>query len=185
MTKKDQLEKIKQAELKIDLPLKDTATHLVFGSGNPNAKIIFLGEAPGRFEDLSGLPFVGQAGKVLDNLLQEINLKREDVFISSVLHYRPPNNRDPKPEEILAFEPFVDQTIEIIQPKLIVTLGRFSLNKFLPNQKISQVHGQPHQIKWKNLNLTILPLYHPAAALRKGSLKQTLTSDFQQIKSFL
>ncbi len=186
MTKEEQLKKLREEEVSDhSLPLKDTATNLVFGDGSANAKVIFLGEAPGRFEDLKGLPFIGAAGKILDLLLESINLKREDVFITSVLHYRPPNNRQPKPEEIKAFAKYLDQIIEIINPKVIATLGNFSLNKFLPEAKISKVHGVPQEIKWDNKSLTLLPLYHPAAAIYQRTLLETLKEDFQVIKKVL
>lgn len=187
MSKKtDQLQKLKQkmADDK-SLPLKDTATSLVFGEGSENPKIYFLGEAPGRFEDLSGRPFVGQAGKLLEKMLEQIGLTRQDVYITSVLRYRPPNNRDPKPSEIEAFKPYVDEEIKILNPRVIATLGRFSLNKFLPEAKISQVHGQPHTIKLNGNKVIIFPLYHPAAALRRGELKQVLEQDFHKLKSLL
>lgn len=182
MDKKITLKNLKTQVLKDkNLPFKNTANNLVMGDGSINPKVLFLGEAPGKFEDLSGKPFVGQAGKLLDKLLQSINLKREDVFITSVLMYRPPKNRDPKPDEIKSFEPYLDELIKILNPKIIVTLGRFSLNKFLPEVKISKVHGQPKKINWQGLDLTILPLYHPAAALRRGSIKEVLEKDFQKI----
>jgi len=122
MDKAALLAKLKQEEIAADLPLKDTATNIVFGEGNPNSKVFFLGEAPGRNEDLQGLPFVGAAGKILTNLIESIGLKREDVYITSVLRYRPPKNRDPKPTEIAATKPFLDEQIKIIQPKLLPRL---------------------------------------------------------------
>lgn len=180
------LEQLKQRELSDPgLPFKDSATNLVFGEGSPDAKLLFLGEAPGKNEDLTGKPFIGSAGKVLDKLLESINLNRNDVFITSVLHYRPPKNRDPKPEEIKLFEKYIDELIEIINPKVIATLGRFSLNKFLPDVKISQVHGKPAEINWKGHQLTIVPLYHPAVVLYGSKLKETLFEDFKMIKTVL
>lgn len=173
----------KQAAQDPNLSLKNTACNLVFGEGNPDAKIYFLGEAPGKFEDLTGRPFVGQAGKVLDKLLASINLKREGVFITSILWYRPPENRDPKPDEITSFEHYLNQQIAIIKPKVIVTLGRFSLNKFLPDEKISTVHGKTVHIRWKNQKITIIPMYHPAAALRRREIMQRLMKDFKIIAS--
>lgn len=180
-----QLAALRQKEEKADLPLKESALNLVFGEGNPNAQIFFLGEAPGRFEDLKGLPFVGQAGKVLDSLLVSIGLNRKDVFITSVLHYRPPRNRDPKPQEIAAFAPYIDKQITIINPKIIATLGRYSLDKFIPGGSIANLHGQPQQITWNQKPLTIIPIYHPAAALYRRNLLKTLAEDFKAIEKEL
>lgn len=186
MDKTERLQKLRDKIIAdTTLPLRETATQLVFGEGDPNAAIYFLGEAPGRFEDLKGRPFVGQAGKLLDKLLAEIGLKRDEVYISNIVRFRPPANRDPKPEEIAAFLPYVDEEIEIIKPKVIVTLGRFSMNKFLPDAKISTVHGIPHPIEFKGIKVVIMPMYHPAAALRSGKLYQILKEDFLKIKSLI
>lgn len=167
-------------ELNVCPDLAKTAKHLVFGEGNPRAKIIFIGEAPGKREDETGRPFVGAAGKVLDELLAGIGLERSDVYITSILKYRPPKNRDPKPAEKAAFWPFLQAQLEVVQPHLIVTLGRHGLNCFLPEAKIGEVHGQPQQ--WEAY--TILPLYHPAAVLYNSRLRQTLSDDFQVITNF-
>lgn len=181
-----QLQDLKQRMLKDEtLPLKETATNLVFGEGSVNPKVYFLGEAPGRFEDLSGRPFIGQAGKLLEKLLTEIGLTREEVYITSILRYRPPQNRDPKPDEIESFRPYLDEEIAIIKPKIIATLGRFSLNKFLPDSKISQVHGIPHPITFNGLNTIVLPLYHPAAALRRREFFNVLQKDFLTLKQLI
>lgn len=161
--------------------LAKSAKHLVFGEGNPDARIIFIGEAPGKNEDITGRPFVGAAGKFLSELLDSIGLKREDVYITSILKYRPPNNRDPKPEEKAAFWPYLSAQLEVIQPQLIVTLGRHSTNCFLPDVQISKVHGQP--LQWQGY--TLLPLYHPAAALYNGSMRQTLIEDFAVIATLI
>jgi DNA polymerase len=157
--------------------LANTAKHLVFGEGNPDAKIVFIGEAPGKNEDETGLPFIGAAGRILDELLQSIGLDRRDVYITSILKYRPPNNRDPKPEEKAEFWPYLSAQLEVINPQLIVALGRHSTNCFLPDVQISKVHGEPQQ--WQGY--TILPLYHPAAALYNGKMRQTLLDDFAAI----
>lgn len=167
------------------LPLREGATQLVFGEGNPETKVYFLGEAPGFYEDQKGRPFVGQAGQLLDKLLESINLKREDVYISNVVRFRPPQNRDPEPQELAAFAPYVDEEIKIINPKVIVTLGRFSMNKFIPEVKISQVHGRPHKIKWQGSEIVIMPMYHPAAALRAGAIMNLLKEDFKKISKIL
>ncbi|MBP9854949.1 MAG: uracil-DNA glycosylase [Candidatus Omnitrophica bacterium] len=177
--------------LKADLHLKDTATHLVFGEGSPDAKIFFVGEAPGRNEDLKGLPFIGSAGKILDQLLFSIDLKREDVFITSILKYRPPKNRNPKLEEIISHTPFLVEQIKIIQPKVIVPLGnfaaRFILGGFnIENMKdvanISSLHGKIEQISFEHLTFSVVALYHPAAILYNPPLKETLKKDFQVIR---
>ena len=186
MDKSQQLQKLKTQMLADkSLPLRETATQLVFGEGNPDAEIYFLGEAPGYWEDQKGRPFVGQAGKLLDSLIESIGLKRKDVYISNIVRFRPPANRDPEPEEIAAFAPYVDREIEIINPKVIVTLGRFSMGKFLPGAKISQVHGQIKEISWKGKKIILVPMYHPAAALRNETVMKELKEDFHQISQAL
>lgn len=186
MDKKDALKKLKQeVEADKSLPLRTRETRLVFGEGNPDATIYCLGEAPGYYENQQGRPFVGQAGKLLDKLIESIGLKREDVYISNVVRFRPPENRDPLPEEIAAFQPYVDREIEIIDPKIIVTLGRFSMGKFMPFEKISGIHGKPRSIMWNNKEVLVIPMYHPAAALRAGSIMQQLADDFMRIKEEL
>ena len=146
-TKQDQLKQLRdRMQQDTSLPLREDATQLVFGEGNPDAKIYFLGEAPGQSEDKQGRPFVGQAGKLLNSLLERIGMQRADVYISNIVRFRPPNNRPPTAAEIAAFLPYVNEEIAIIQPLLIVTLGRFSLAKFLPTDKITQVHGTLHTV---------------------------------------
>lgn len=161
--------------------LAKTAKHLVPGEGNPDADIMFVGEAPGKKEDETGRPFVGAAGRFLDELLLSIGLRREDVFITSILKYRPPNNRDPKPQEKDEFWPYLLAQIEVIQPKLIVALGRHGANCFLPDLKIGREHGKP--IEWNGYKF--LPLYHPAAALYNGGMRQTLIDDFKVITTII
>jgi len=161
--------------------LASSATQLVFGSGNPDAQIVIIGEAPGKKEDLLGQPFVGAAGKFLDEMLGTIGFERKDIYITNIVKYRPPNNRDPLPEEKSAFLPYLESQLEVIQPKLIITLGRHSLNCFLPDLIISKVHGQLQKFNERFL----LPLYHPAAALYNGGLRQTLIEDFRQIPLIL
>lgn len=167
--------------------LAKEATQLVFGDGNPNAEIVFIGEAPGKNEDIQGKPFVGAAGKFLNEMLSQIGLVREDVYITNIVKYRPPNNRDPLPDEKKAFLPFLQAQLEVIQPKIVVTLGRHSMNCFLPDLQISKVHGEAKRIKIKMkqsddvLPLVILPLFHPAAALYNGGMRQTLIDDFTAI----
>jgi DNA polymerase len=182
-TKQLELEKLKvQIVIQgICQDLAENATNLVFGSGDVDAKVCFIGEAPGKNEDLLGQPFVGASGKFLDQMLDTINLSRDQVYITNIVKYRPPNNRDPLPEEKQAFMSILDKQIEIIDPKLIVTLGRHSMNCFFPNLVISAVHGKVQKLKTRLL----LPLFHPAAALYNGSMKKTLISDFALIPSIL
>ena len=179
----DELKKMMQADY--NLPLRKGATNLVLGEGNLSADIMCIGEAPGFWEDKKGRPFVGAAGKLLDELLLSIKLPREDVFISNVICYRPPENRDPSPEEISAFQPYIDRLIELIRPTLIVTLGRFSMGKFLPGVKISSVHGKPYVVNWKESVITIVPMFHPAAGLRSGEIMQKIKDDFLKIPDVL
>ncbi len=161
--------------------LAKQATNLVMGDGNPDADILFIGEAPGKHEDMQGKPFVGAAGKFLDEMLHIIGLKREDVYISNIVKYRPPNNRDPLPQEKTAFWPYLLRQIKVIEPKLIVTLGRHSMENFLPGLKISNVHGQPK----RRGGMVILPLFHPAAALYNNSMRDTLLEDFKTLPKIL
>lgn len=192
--KADQLAKLEQKILddKVCPELAAGATQLVFGDGSASAEIVFIGEAPGKNEDEQGKPFVGAAGKFLNEMLEMIDLKREDIYITNIVKYRPPGNRDPLPEEKKAFLPYLQQQLEIIQPKIVATLGRHSLKCFLPELFISQCHGEPKRVKislkgQKNnsLELVILPLYHPAAALYNGSQRQTLIDDFMKIPIIL
>ncbi|KKP47664.1 MAG: Uracil-DNA glycosylase [Candidatus Woesebacteria bacterium GW2011_GWA1_33_30] len=186
MTKYEALHKLKDDMEKDDsLPLKKGAGKLVFGSGNTEAKILLCGEGPGRQEDLQGLPFVGQAGKLLDKLLLLAGLERKEVFVTNVVHHRPPENRDPLPEEITSYGKYLDQIINILNPKVIITLGRFSMAKFLPNVFISQVHGKKHDIIWKDKKIIVFPMYHPAASLRNGNILRQEQKDFLQLKDTL
>jgi len=160
-------------------PLYKFAKNPVPGSGSVNCEVIFVGEGPGEKEDEQGLPFVGSAGKLLDELLESIGLKRADVYIANIVKHRPPGNRDPKPEEVEACWPYLLRQIEIIKPKLIVCLGRHSLGRFLPTiGPISSVHGRC----FKKSNQHFMALYHPAVALYNGSYRKTLFEDFKKIK---
>jgi len=161
--------------------LRATATQLVFGDGSPNAELVFIGEAPGKNEDEQGKPFVGAAGKFLNDMLSQIGLKRSDVYITNIVKYRPPNNRDPLPEEKTAFLKYLESQLEVIKPSLTITLGRHSLNCFLPDLSISVCHGQPKRFKGR----VYLPLFHPAAALYNGGMRQTLIDDFAAIPAIL
>lgn len=186
MTKHELLADIKRRMLEdVTLPLRTGATQLVFGEGNPDADVYFLGEAPGYFEDKQGRPFVGLAGKLLDQLVESLGMKRADVYISNIVRFRPPANRDPEPDEIAAFAPYVDEEIKIINPKIIVTLGRFSMAKFLPMAKISTVHGRPHSLRWEGRDMIVVPMYHPAAALRAGVIMSAIKEDFLVINKLI
>jgi uracil-DNA glycosylase family 4 len=183
--KREKLIQLKKKMLEADLPLKEAANRLVFGQGNADADVMFIGEGPGRWEDEKGLPFVGNAGALLNQALRKIGLPREEVFITNVVHYRPPGNRDPEEEELAAFRPFLDKMIDIIEPKIIVTLGRFSMAKFLPGVMISRVHGKKYEKDWKGKKIIVIPMYHPAAGLRNGDIKRQLLDDFEKIKLVL
>jgi DNA polymerase len=151
------------------------------GEGPPDSDIMFIGEGPGFHENEQGRPFVGAAGKYLDELLKKINLKRSDVFITNVVKCRPPGNRDPMPEELSACGDYLDRQIQAINPKVIVTLGRFSMGRYLPNAKISAVHGQPTKVKGR----LIVPMYHPAAALHQRSLTAAIEADFARLPEMI
>ncbi len=157
------------------------AKNLVMGDGNADADIVLIGEAPGKNEDEQGLPFVGAAGKFLDQMLEGANIKRGDVYITNIVKYRPPNNRDPLPEEKKTFWPYLVRQLDVINPKIVVTLGRHSMEYFLPDRKISQIHGQPKRIAFGESKIVVVPLYHPAAALYNGSMRATLIEDFNKL----
>ena len=183
LSKQAELDQIKADILNKNIcpDLAMTAKQLVFGDGNPDADIVFIGEAPGKKEDEQGKPVVGASGKLLNDMLASINLKREDIYITNIVKYRPPNNRDPLPKEKKAFLPYLQKQIAVIQPKMIVTLGRHSMDAILPGLKITQAHGVP----LRNNGLIYLPLFHPAAALYNGGLRQTLLDDFLKIPSII
>lgn len=189
MTKEEKqkaLNGLKEKMLKDEtLPLKKGATNLVFGEGNPDAQIFFLGEGPGYWEDIKARPFVGNAGAFLNQLLYSIKVPRADVFITNVVCYRPPNNRDPEFLEIEAFQKYIDEMIKIIEPKLIVTLGRFSMGKFLPEARISSVHGKTFRVNWNGKELIVVPMYHPAAALRSSEVMAQIKADFLKLPEIL
>lgn len=240
MTKQQQLDQIKADIIEKDVcpNLAKTATQLVFGDGDPEADIVFIGEAPGKQEDEQGLPFVGASGKFLAEMLASIHLKREQVYITNIVKYRPPNNRDPLPEEKLSFLPYLQHQLEVIKPLLVVTLGRHSGEAFIPGLKISEDHGQPKRLRLRlthrehdqasamqgvgeqrteeypeyaegvaepttqqrtaklgsasssarrqdELVIVVIPLYHPAAALYNGGMRQTLLDDFGLIPEIL
>ena len=188
MNKQQVLDQIKADILHQNIcpDLAKQANQLVFGTGSVDANVVFIGEAPGKNEDLKGEPFVGASGKFLDEMLDSIGLARSNIYITNIVKYRPPKNRDPSREEKEAFMPFLYAQLAAIAPKVVVTLGRHSTNCFLPGLQISAIHGQTQQIsvevESKQYNWTILPLYHPAAALYNGKLRQTLLKDFKTIK---
>ena len=166
--------------------------HPVLGEGNHNAQIVFIGEAPGKNEAIQGRPFCGAAGKILDELLESINLDRKEVYITNIVKDRPPENRDPLPSEIEAYGPFLDKQLSIIQPKVIATLGRFSMVYIMERADlafetvpISQAHGRAFNGKLDYGEVTIIPLYHPAAAIYNRELKKTLLEDFKIIKKYV
>lgn len=161
--------------------LHETRTLTVPGDGDPNAELMFIGEGPGANEDRQGHPFVGQSGKVLDQLLAEIDLKRADVFVTNVVKCRPPGNRDPERDEIASCEPYLREHLRGIRPKMIVTLGRFAMQYYIPGASISRAHGRPVRTE----SQLIYPVYHPAAALRQRALMQVLREDFRRIPELL
>ncbi len=162
-------------------PLAERANP-VFGHGNPRAAIMFIGEAPGQKEDEQGKPFVGAAGKLLDEMLKSIDMSRDDVYISNVVKYRPPDNRDPTPEEKEACVPWLMLEIAIIKPRVIITLGRHALTQFFSSLSIGDAHGKPQKL---SDTCTAFPMYHPAAALHNPGLRETLFADMQSLKAHL
>ena len=158
--------------------LASGATQLVVGDGNVDAEIVFIGEAPGKAEDEQGLPFVGASGRFLNEMLEAAGLVRSDVYITNIVKYRPPNNRDPSEEEKREFWPYLMQQLEIINPKVVITLGRHSGACFIPDLRISRDHGQARKVKYHEHEFLVIPLYHPAAALYNGGMRQTLIDDF-------
>ncbi|MDQ5951037.1 MAG: uracil-DNA glycosylase [Patescibacteria group bacterium] len=167
------------------LPLATKADDIVPGDGPATATILFIGEAPGYHESVQRKPFVGVSGKFLRKTIAEVELPPEMFYISNIVKVRPPDNRDPSAEEIAAFKPFLDKEIDIIDPELIVTLGRFSMAKFLPEVKISQVHGRIHRLKWNDKKIYVLPMFHPAAALRATKVKNQFIEDMKKLPKIL
>ncbi|HEB64341.1 MAG TPA: uracil-DNA glycosylase [Chloroflexi bacterium] len=162
-------------------PLHHSRKNPVPGEGPADADIMLIGEGPGFHENEQGRPFVGASGKFLEQLLAGIGLKREDVFIANVVKCRPPGNRDPQPEELAACAPYLDRQIEAINPKVIVTLGRFSMAKFIPNARISRIHGQPHRVNGR----LIVPMFHPAAALHQPRWRPLIEQDFARLPELI
>lgn len=166
--------------------LRKTCSRVVTGAGNPGTEIMFVGEAPGKKEDGLGIPFLGSSGKILDKMLESIRTKREDIYLTNICKCRPPENRDPLPEEVSACWQWLEKEIEIINPKIIITLGKHALNSFLPKAKISEVHGKVLEIKISKIGkIKIFPLHHPAAARCNRKTRTIFTEDFQKIPSIL
>ena len=167
-------------------PLHEGRTNVVFGNGNADADLMFVGEAPGHHEDLQGLPFVGRAGQLLDELLGEIGLSRKDVFVANTLKCRPPGNRDPQQDEIDTCKPYLNRQIQLIEPKVICTLGNFA-TKLLTrsNRGITSVHGRPQVHELGGRTVRVYPLYHPAAALRSTGTLAQLRDDFARLPALL
>lgn len=161
--------------------LSKSGQNAVPGEGNPDARIMLIGEAPGWHEDKQGKPFVGNSGMFLNELLEKAGVSREDVFITNVVKHRPPGNRDPLPDEILACSVYLERQIAAIDPDVIVTLGRFSMAKYFPGEKISKIHGEAKEVGGR----FIVPMYHPAAALHNGSLRETIEDDFRKLPRLL
>jgi len=191
MSKQANLDALKR-QIEKDNPCSDmakSATQLVFGEGDAGSEVVFIGEAPGKQEDLQGKPFVGSSGKLLNEMLKSINMDRSDVYITNIVKYRPEDNRDPLPEEKKEFWPYLIEQLKIIKPKLVVTLGRHSGQAFIPDLHISADHGKTRNAVYSHNGseekLLVLPLYHPAAALYNGSLKETLFEDFKSISRII
>jgi uracil-DNA glycosylase family 4 len=182
----DLVELYREASECVRCPLHEGRTKVVFGSGNADADLMFVGEAPGMHEDLQGLPFVGRAGKLLDELLEEVGLRRSDVFITNVLLCRPPGNRDPQPVEIDTCKPYLQRKIELIEPKVICTLGNFATKLLTRSQRgITGVHGRPQVHELGGRTVRVYPLYHPAAALRSTKTLGELREDFSRLRALL
>ena len=162
-------------------PLHQGRTQSVPGEGPPGADIMFIGEGPGFHEDRQGRPFVGAAGKFLEELLASIDMTREQVFIANVAKGRPPGNRDPSPSELSACEPYLERQIQLIRPKVIVTLGRFSMYRYFPGASISKIHGQPKRVG----NLLVVPMFHPAAALHQPKWRPLVEADFKKLPGLI
>lgn len=185
MGKQQRLEDLRDEILSLGVcaGLRDGATQLVMGEGNPDADIVFIGEAPGKKEDEQGKPFVGASGRFLNEMLGSAGLERRDVYITNIVKYRPPNNRDPSEAEKRDFWPYLMRQLDIIDPKVVITLGRHSMECFIPGVTISAQHGQANKVRHGDHSFLVIPLYHPAAALYNGSMRQTLIDDFLAAKA--
>ena len=180
------VELYRQARACTRCPLHQTRTQVVFGNGNADADLMFVGEAPGANEDAQGLPFVGRAGRLLDEMLGENGMTRADVFVTNVLKSRPPSNRDPEPAEIDACRPYLQRQVELIEPSVICTLGNFATKLLSGSQQgITRVHGVPQERELGGRQVTLYPLFHPAAALRTPRVKEQLSEDFARLPQLL
>ncbi len=189
--KQAELKKLEDECRKAELPLKEIATNLVFGKGNPDAEILFVGEAAGRNEDLQGMPFVGAAGKNLDKLLAKIGLSLDSVYIANILKYKPPENRNPSSEEIMAHTPWLIRQIRIIRPKVVCSLGNYATKFFLANGEvdlmdkqsgITNVHGKTRELDFQGVKFKLIPLFHPAAIIYNQKLLPLWEEDMQIVK---
>ena len=186
MDKALELRKIKEdMENDRNLPLIAKPEDVIPGDGNADSEIVFIGEAGGYHESIQRKPFVGNAGMLLNRLLASIHLPRGSVYITNMVKTRPPENRDPLPEELEAYSRYLDRELEVIKSKVVVTLGRFSMAKFLPNARISGVHGKKFEVNWNGKNILVVPMYHPAAALRNGAVMEQIKNDFLKIPEYL
>ena len=187
MEKEELLKKLNEKWFVLcDCDLKKTATQPVPGHGSAKSQIVFIGEAPGKSEDKLGVPFIGAAGKFLSEMLESIKMKREDIYITNIVKYRPPDNRDPESSEKKSCAPWLYEELNLIEPKLIIFLGRHSMNDFFSELKISEAHGKLIHKKLDHINTEyFLPLYHPAAALYNGGMRETLQKDFCLIPKIL
>lgn len=187
MSKKEQLEKLDQLMSACSkCALRENCSRVVFGEGDPKAEIMFIGEAPGKKEDETGIPFVGSSGKILDKILESIDIKREEIYLTNICKCRPPKNQDPLPEEVAACWPYLEKQITIIDPKIIVTLGKYALNAFLPEAKISEMHGKIQEIELPKIGRRkIFPSYHPAAARQNRKTRALFNEDFKKIPRIL
>lgn len=186
MTREEKEESLKSLRLEIkankSLPFRKGANQIVFGDGNPTADIFILGESPGYHEDRIGKPFVGQSGRALELLLKKVGLSRREVYLSTIIRYRPPLNQKVLLYQFAEFQPYIDREIEIVKPKIIVTLGRSPMEKFIQGEKISGIHGKPRSIIWHELELVIVPMFNPAAAIKTASVMRQLEQDFLILK---
>jgi DNA polymerase len=194
ISKEEALERLKQEIINANLPLKESATNIVFGKGNPDAAIMFIGEAAGRQEDLTGKPFVGAAGKLLDQLLKDVGLNEKDVYIANILKYRPPNNREPSEHEIRTHTPYLIKQIQIVKPQIIVPLGNYATKFILAechSEKmdkvpgISSVRGKLKNMRIEGIEFKVIPTFHPAALIYNRALRPLAEQDFKRIKEEL
>jgi uracil-DNA glycosylase len=165
--------------------LASTRTNVVLGVGNRNARLMLIGEAPGEKEDLAGVPFVGRAGQLLDRVLEASGIERDDVFITNIVACRPPKNRAPRAAEVRAHAPWIEEQLRLVNPEIVVTLGRVALTYFIPKAKVTRIRGKPQKVARGETTLTVVPTLHPAAALRDPELRPLIEADFRKIGRLL